>query len=114
MCSTYLVHIGASTNNCCNYAKIPSNFNSYDHRTFKCFSLYYLTLVLLISETILASTLIKTEALVARLDFIYSFVQIRHVYLLFTVILLSPLLIANCSHLMICYCQLRNQKKKNQ
>ena len=44
---------------------------------------------------------IRTEALVARLDFVYNFVQVRCVCLLFIVFLLSPLLITNSSLLLI-------------
>lgn len=59
------------------------------------------------------NTPIRTEALVARLDFVYSFVQVRHVCLLFIVFLLSPLLITNSSYLLIAPVGLETRIKIN-
>lgn len=58
------------------------------------------------------NTQIRTEALVARLDFVYHFVQIRCVCLLFILFLLSSLLI-NSSHLLIATVSLETKIKIN-
>ena len=58
------------------------------------------------------NTRIRTEALVARLDFVYHFIQIRCVCLLFILFLLSSLLI-NSSHLLIATVSLETKIKIN-